>query len=542
MNRKYAGPRQAGQAHPPREPLTAGKDDQRFVCAGVGDGNHRDPGRERQPSVAAAAAETDPVSIAVRPPGVDIPAGHDDDVAATVGQSRTSDRRVAFERATAGEPRTGRRVRQDDFVGERMQHAVGAESVVPGRHESPGVRYQRSPGVVRDEQNGRRGQVLPTCDVQLEPSARTEYGAHEAVRPPDGGGVSVMNSFTPRWVLIVVPPPQECALDGHIRIQGTTVRRRRWTRGKRMSALIQMSTEVARRQLNLMGFKSRWLGTPQGRLHLLDAPGTGESPPIVLLHGLSASAVHFGPILGALRHCCERVLALDLPGHGLSERSDEPLTSARLWAGLRSALDAVDVGNFVLLGSSLGGFGAVRYAGARPERLNGLILCSPGGAPLKGVDLSEFKGRFVLRGHADGLGFVDRFLARRPVAPIRHALAWGVRQTMADPGIKNLVASVGYDDFLAPEELAELQPPTFLIWGQSEKLLPEASFRFYADHLPESAWIERPLGFGHTPYLEQPTAFMNRVKTFLIERVVSPPRPGARRRFGPPRKRPYLPG
>ena len=216
------------------------------------------------------------------------------------------------------------------------------------------------------------------------------------------------------------------------------------------------------------------------------------------------------------------MLALDLPGHGLSERGAGTMTSQRLWDGLRCALDQLDVRGFVLVGSSLGGFAAVRYASVRPDRVSGLVLCSPGGAPLHGVDLSEFKRRFVLRKHADGLGFVDAFLAKRPAVPVRHVLAWGVRQTMASAAVRSLMASVGHDDMLLPEELSTLRPPTYLIWGQREGLLPESSFEFYARHLPASAWIERPLEFGHTPYLEHPEAFSIRLKTFLKERVGSP--------------------
>ena len=288
-----------------------------------------------------------------------------------------------------------------------------------------------------------------------------------------------------------------------------------------MSALIQMSTQVARRQLNLMGYRSRWLPTPQGRLHVLDAQGLGEAPPVVLLHGLSASAVHFAPILRELRSVCRRVVAVDMPGHGASERPTEPLTGHSLWSGVQAALDDLNIEPFVLFGSSMGGFVAVRYAGARPERLAGLVLCSPGGAPLRGVELSKFKARFSLRRHADGLGFVDAFLARRPISPVRHALAWGVRQTMADPAIRSLLASVGHDDFLQADELRTLAPPTYLMWGQREGLLPEVCFQFYAANLPKTAWIERPIEFGHTPYLEHPTAFMVRLRAFLREKALT---------------------
>ena len=303
-----------------------------------------------------------------------------------------------------------------------------------------------------------------------------------------------------------------------------------------------MSTEVARRRLHLLGFRSRWVESSQGRLHILDAEGEGHGPPIVLLHGLSANAVHFLPILGPLRDRCRRVVAIDMPGHGRSPRPATGLTSEAIWSGLQGALDAFDEPYFVLLGSSMGGFAAVRYADARPERLAGLVLCSPGGAPLRGADLSTFKGRFALRRHADGLGFVDAFLAKRPAAVVRHALAWGVRQTMADPGVRALLASVGHRDFLAAQMLAGLRPPTYLIWGQRERLLPESSFVFFARHLPSSAWIERPVDYGHTPYLEDPQGFVGRVGTFIEERTSAIPgrdRPSATQRSGRLRKRPF---
>ena len=67
----------------------------------------------------------------------------------------------------------------------------------------------------------------------------------------------------------------------------------------------------------------------------------------------------------------------------------------------------------------------------------------------------------------------------------------------------------------------------YLIWGQRERLLPESSFEFYAAHLPASAWIERPIDFGHTPYLERPAAFIERLRAFLDERATGQAKTGA---------------
>src|SRR5581483_10440425 len=106
------------------------------------------------------------------------------------------------------------------------------------------------------------------------------------------------------------------------------------------------------------------------RLHYLDE---GAGPAIVLLHGLGASTFAFRHNVPALA-CRFRVVAVDLPGHGLSGRDAPDLSlsaQARYVSGL---LDQLGIERAVVVGHSMGGGVAQRIAIAQPGRVAGLVL------------------------------------------------------------------------------------------------------------------------------------------------------------------------
>jgi pimeloyl-ACP methyl ester carboxylesterase len=106
----------------------------------------------------------------------------------------------------------------------------------------------------------------------------------------------------------------------------------------------------------------------------------GEGPPIVLLHGITASRgyVHHGS--RALERAGHRVVVYDARGHGESEPAPpgEGYGYPCLVADLE-AVAATTVGEdrFVLAGHSMGAHTAVAYALRHPERLTGLALIGP---------------------------------------------------------------------------------------------------------------------------------------------------------------------
>src|SRR5438876_3807334 len=130
--------------------------------------------------------------------------------------------------------------------------------------------------------------------------------------------------------------------------------------------------------------------------------GDPSSPPILLVHGWGCSVYVFRRNMPALAAAGFRAIAIDLKGHGLS---DKPLaaneyTVESLVEHLREILDALGLESPALAGHSLGGSLIYHFASRYPERARCLGMLSPVG--LKGVALM----------------WLYRFLTPGPLTPI----------------------------------------------------------------------------------------------------------------------------
>lgn len=266
--------------------------------------------------------------------------------------------------------------------------------------------------------------------------------------------------------------------------------------------------------LRLRGYRRRWLAG--GRLHGLEVAGEGTSPPVLLLHGLSSCAADFAPVIRLLRPRVRRILALDLPGHGWSGAPEAGASPEDLHQRTLQALDEWVTEPTLVVGNSLGGVGAVRYGLARPERVLGLALFSPAGAPMAADDLADLLSPFRADDPAAARAFMGAVLARP--SPLKTAvLGWGAARRMQAPGVRAFVAAIRPDALLRPDELAALVPPTLLVWGEAERLLPESHLEFYQAHLPRAARVVRPAALGHAPFTEDPRRAVDLIFDFLSE-------------------------
>ena len=263
--------------------------------------------------------------------------------------------------------------------------------------------------------------------------------------------------------------------------------------------------------LRLTGCQSANVATSSGRVHVLTAQGAGPGTPVVLLHGFSSACVHYGVLMHHLRRQVRRVIAPDAPAHGFSDQP-EKVDAPALQAGLLEALDKVVDEPAIVYGNSMGGLAALRFALHRPERVKGLVLCSPVGAPMDQHEIGRFLRRFELDDHSRALAFVDRVF--KTDGAFRHLLAWGVRRKFSHPVMRELLGSFDADDLLVPEELQSLKPPVLFVWGRSERVLPPEHRDFFLEHLPAGSRVEEPLRFGHGPYLEHPEAVANQILAF----------------------------
>src|SRR6185295_6558260 len=178
--------------------------------------------------------------------------------------------------------------------------------------------------------------------------------------------------------------------------------------------LMPLAERVGRRALWRRGAKSQWPMTRYGRMHCYDAPGAGPLPTIALLHGLGAGATPFGPLLMRLRKDVRRVLAPDQLGHGFSAGRTAPLTPASLLEATRQTLDRLLDEPAIVVGNSLGGAVAVRYALSSPRNVKALVLVSPAGAPCDDAEWRDLKRLFAMSSRADAAVFFRRVYHEPP--------------------------------------------------------------------------------------------------------------------------------
>src|SRR5947207_3359282 len=111
----------------------------------------------------------------------------------------------------------------------------------------------------------------------------------------------------------------------------------------------------------------------------------GSGPPLLLLHGASLSAAAWAPLFAALSGF--RLLAVDLPGHGLSDPVSYHRHEVRGHAHklIEDMLDALGLDQAPVVGHSLGGMFALWHAASSANRINGLVMIGEPAVALAGV-------------------------------------------------------------------------------------------------------------------------------------------------------------
>jgi pimeloyl-ACP methyl ester carboxylesterase len=214
-------------------------------------------------------------------------------------------------------------------------------------------------------------------------------------------------------------------------------------------------------------------------------------------------------VLRRIRKWSRRVIAIDAPGHGLSDRPTvwDP---ERLHQATHEALSQVLDEPVVVYGNSMGGFAAVRFAQAQPQQVLALALTSPGGAPMTANELADFVGRFAFARAADALLFLDRLYGKRRF--ISRWIASGVRTQMMR--VQPILDCLEPKHMLTRDELAGLSMPILLQWGPLDRLLPQSHQAFFREHLPNHVF-EAPPTFGHSPNLDRPAELAHRLQNFV---------------------------
>ena len=166
------------------------------------------------------------------------------------------------------------------------------------------------------------------------------------------------------------------------------------------------------------------------------ATEAGEGPPVVLLHGLTAT--HRYVVMGSrrLERSGHRVIGYDGRGHGASSPAPDPndYTYEDLEADLEAVLDRLAIERAVLAGVSMGAHTALRMALQSPARVGGLVVITPGydpGTQDEAGRLARWDALAAGLEHGGVEGFVRAYGDGGVAARWREATLTALRQRMA---------------------------------------------------------------------------------------------------------------
>ncbi len=264
------------------------------------------------------------------------------------------------------------------------------------------------------------------------------------------------------------------------------------------------------------------LADPSLSVHVLEA-GAGE--PLVMIHGSGMSAATWAPLLPRLRD--RRVIAVDLPGFGLSDDHDYRGRSLRAHAvaQMRSVLDALGLARAPIVGTSLGAMWGLCLALDEPERVSGVVGLGVPAVVFPGVHADFFfrimtvpgLGRVVARAPAPPSTAatrraISKVLGRHAEQRTPDAFFELVRAGMRMPGWGqamwthlNLAFRAGQqlpENVLTDDELRRIPAPVLLIWGDSDVYGGPGLAR-HALQVMSDARLEVLPG-GHAPFLDDP--------------------------------------
>jgi pimeloyl-ACP methyl ester carboxylesterase len=257
----------------------------------------------------------------------------------------------------------------------------------------------------------------------------------------------------------------------------------------------------------------------------------GWGPLLVLVHGITSNSATWDRVLPLLAQRYT-VLAVDLLGHGRSDKPRGDYSPAAHANTVRDLLDELGYRRATLIGHSLGGGIVMQFAYQYPERVDRLVLVAPGGfghevnvlfraaslpgsgaalalaawRPLveAGTALTRLLGRLGLHGGTD-LEEMGRGYAMLTDRAARSAFLTTLRSVVDHRGQR--VSALNHTDVTS-------RVPSLLVWGDRDRLVP-ARHGHTVHRLVPNTYLALFSGAGHFPHRDDPQRFAQVVDEFL---------------------------
>jgi pimeloyl-ACP methyl ester carboxylesterase len=254
---------------------------------------------------------------------------------------------------------------------------------------------------------------------------------------------------------------------------------------------------------------------------------------VVLFHGNNFAGFYFGGIIDALRREGFRVVAPDQIGYGRSSKPIIPYNFNDMARNTRLILQSLKIDKAMVIGHSMGGMLAARFATQYPDIVERVVLYNPIGLvdqrftrPSGSVD--EAYKQTLAATYQSTKAALMRYVAHNEsawtpefekYARVRYAWTLGAEWPRLAM-VQSLLGQVIYQDPVV-SDWPHIKAPT-LVFGGAEDVLPGSAaifqerMAFAAKTIPQGRLHLIP-GIGHVPHLEAPEKTYPPLVAFLRE-------------------------
>lgn len=294
--------------------------------------------------------------------------------------------------------------------------------------------------------------------------------------------------------------------------------------------LSAQNTQTMKETLQPYRFPTKFVKLEEGEVAYVKE-GHGKKT-LLFVHGLSSNVDAWYRNIEELKDdfTC---IAIDLPGYGKSYKNAGEFTATYFSEIISKVTDKLQLKNFILVGHSMGGQAAIKFAAKYPEKLEKLILIAPAGIE----KFTTFEG--------DAMKMVMKqktIMATTPEQIERnYNLNFYKMPNEADKMIlerKNIVHAADFDlhalaieksvmgmlDDTVTEDLAKIITPTLILFAKNDMLIPNKYLHplMTIDHVAEEAKTQVKnsklimIGeAGHFLQFEKPAEVNNEIKAFV---------------------------
>ena len=253
----------------------------------------------------------------------------------------------------------------------------------------------------------------------------------------------------------------------------------------------------------------------------------GNGPVLILLHGFASSLHTWDGWTNILKNKF-RIIRMDILGFGITGPSTSGKYSTKIWIDfIHKFVNAIKLDHFHLVGNSLGGYIAWKYANEHPEKVDKLILIDSVGYSHEIPWIFKLSSSFALK-PASKIMF-PKFIVRMCVKQCYHAQLKVTSElinhyyglALREGNINSYLDIIQFIkevscNAAAGNDIKKIQAPVLVMWGENDCWIPVKLIDKWKTDLPAAITIVYE-ETGHVPMEERPEKTALDAYSFLME-------------------------